>query len=289
MANPSNDRPDFTTYGLSCVRWIPGPMRQPDHHNEIQINLLKRGRVTYVLGGNTVHVKPGRLTAFWAAIPHQITDYEDETEYFVATLPLAWFLQCQLPDVLVRPLMRGEVVEDPSSDRAGFDTALFQQWEDDMRKDSPVIREIVTVEMKTRMQRLAVAWESVKTVAKRRPGAKVQLNGLNKVERMVCYIAQNYMEPITAADIGRVAGLHPNSAMRLFKKTFSTTLIDHLTHHRVFHAKRLLATTDQKIVDIAFSSGFNSISRFNEAFRRASGCTPRAYRVEHAGETPELA
>ena len=289
MANPSNDRPDFTTYGLSCVRWIPGPMRQPDHHNEIQINLLKRGRVTYVLGGNTVHVKPGRLTAFWAAIPHQITDYEDETEYFVATLPLAWFLQCQLPDVLVRPLMRGEVVEDPSSDRAGFDTALFQQWEDDMRKDSPVIREIVTVEMKTRMQRLAVAWESVKTVAKRRPGAKVQLNGLNKVELMVCYIAQNYMEPITAADIGRVAGLHPNSAMRLFKKTFSTTLIDHLTHHRVFHAKRLLATTDQKIVDIAFSSGFNSISRFNEAFRRASGCTPRAYRVEHAGETPELA
>jgi AraC-like DNA-binding protein len=289
MANSTNERPDFTTYGLSCVRWIPGPMRQPDHHNEIQINLLKRGRVTYVLGGNTVHVKPGRLTAFWAAIPHQITDYEEETEYFVATLPLAWFLQCQLPDVLVRPLMRGEIVEDPSADRTGFDTALFQQWEEDMRKDSAAIREIVTVEMKTRMQRLAIAWESVKTPAKRRAGAKVQLNGLNKVERMVCYIAQNYMEPITADDIGRVAGLHPNSAMRLFKKTFSTTLIDHLTHHRVFHAKRLLATTDQKIVDIAFSSGFNSISRFNEAFRRACACTPRAYRDEHAGETPELA
>jgi AraC-like DNA-binding protein len=288
MASPTNDRPDFTTYGLSCVQWIPGPMRQPDHHNEIQINLLKRGRVTYVLGGSTVQVKPGRFTAFWAAIPHQIIDYEEETEYFVATLPLAWFLQCQLPDVLVRPLMRGEVVEDPSSHRAAFDTALFQQWEEDLRKNCPVIREIVTIEMKTRMQRLAVASESARTGAKPRHRAKVQLNGLNKVERMVCYIAQNYMEPITAADIGRVAGLHPNSAMRLFKKTFSTTLIDHLTHHRVFHAKRLLATTDQKIVDIAFSSGFNSISRFNEAFRRASGCTPRAYRVEHAGETPEI-
>jgi AraC-like DNA-binding protein len=43
----------------------------------------------------------------------------------------------------------------------------------------------------------------------------------------------------------------------------------------------LLATTDQKIVDIAFQSGFNSISRFNEAFRRGCGCTPRAFRAEH--------
>lgn len=69
--------------------------------------------------------------------------------------------------------------------------------------------------------------------------------------------------------------------MRLFKRVFGTTLIDHLTHHRIFHAKRLLTTTDQKIVDVAFSSGFSSISRFNEAFRRACGCTPRAYRLDH--------
>jgi AraC family transcriptional regulator, melibiose operon regulatory protein len=282
MARLTSDRPDFTTYGLSCVRWNPGPMQRPDHHNEIQINMLSRGRVTYLLGGSTVEVKTNRLTAFWAAIPHQIIDYEAATEYFVATLPLAWFLQSQLPDALVQPLMRGEVVEEPQPDRADFDTALFRQWEGDLRKNSRVIREIVTVEMKTRLQRLALALESAKADPRpRRLPAKLQVSGLNKVEQMVCHIAQNYMEPITAADIGRVAGLHPNSAMRLFKKTFGTTLVDHLTHHRIFHAKRLLATTDQKIVDIAFSSGFNSISRFNEAFRRASGCTPRAFRAEH--------
>jgi AraC-like DNA-binding protein len=70
--------------------------------------------------------------------------------------------------------------------------------------------------------------------------------------------------------------------MSLFKKAFGTTLIDYLTHHRISHAQRLLATTDAKIVEIAFSSGFNSISRFNEAFRRACNCTPREYRRQHA-------
>jgi AraC-like DNA-binding protein len=101
---------------------------------------------------------------------------------------------------------------------------------------------------------------------------------------MACLIARRYTEQLTAAEIGREMGLHPNYAMGLFKKAFGTTLIEYLTHHRVSHAQRLLATTDEKIVDVAFGSGFNSISRFNEAFRRSCGCTPRAYRLQHAAK-----
>ena len=39
------------------------------------------------------------------------------------------------------------------------------------------------------------------------------------------------------------------------------------------------------MISVALSSGFNSISRFNEAFRRACGCTPRQYRKEHRSLT----
>jgi AraC-like DNA-binding protein len=105
---------------------------------------------------------------------------------------------------------------------------------------------------------------------------------LNRVERMACLIAQRYTEQLTVAEIGKEVGLHPNYAMGLFKKAFGTTLIDYLTHHRISHAQRLLATTQEKIVEVAMKSGFNSISRFNEAFRRACGCTPGQYRAQHA-------
>jgi AraC family transcriptional regulator, melibiose operon regulatory protein len=281
MAKFENDRPNFTSYGLTCVRWNPSPMQRPDHHNEIQLNMLRRGRVTYMIGARKIKVQTGRLTAFWAAIPHQIIDYEKDTEYFVATLPLAWFLQSQLPDSIVHPLMRGEVISEPLSARAGFDTALFEQWEEDLKGNSRIIRDIVTREMETRLRRLAATLEAEPAVKKPRVAAKIQVGALNKVEQMVCFIAQNYVEPITITDIGKAVTMHPNSAMRLFKRVFGTTLIDHLTHHRIFHSKRLLATTDQKIVDVAYSSGFSSISRFNEAFRRACGCTPRDYRKDH--------
>jgi len=275
------DRPDFTPYGLTCVRWNPSPMRRPDHHNEIELNMLQSGWLTYLLGGRKVRIEAGHLSAFWAAIPHQIIDYGDKTEYFVATLPLAWFLQCRLPEPLVQPLMRGEVLSDTGTDRMAADPTLFAQWERDLQNDKREIRDIVILEMEARLRRLAASLPTPAKAKQRRLRLALQDGGLNKVEQMACLVAQRYCEQLTVAEISEAVGLHPNYAMNLFKKAFGTTLIDYLTTHRVSHAQRLLVTTDDKIVEIAFGSGFNSISRFNEAFRRACGCTPREYRVHH--------
>ena len=279
------NRPDFTPYGFTCVRWNPSPMRRPDHHNEIELNMLHAGWVTYLLGGRKVRVEAGHLSAFWAAIPHQIIDYDRATEYFVATIPLSWFLQCRLPERIVQDLMRGEVLSDLNPSRTSFDTALFAQWEIDLESGRKEAKDIVMLEMEARLRRLASSIPSSTVQKKRTQHLSLQAGGLNKVEEMACLVAQRYTEQLTVAEISQAVKLHPNYAMNLFKKAFGTTLIDYLTHHRVSHAQRLLSTTDEKIVDIAFASGFNSISRFNEAFRRACGCTPREYRVEH--ETSE--
>jgi AraC family transcriptional regulator, melibiose operon regulatory protein len=98
---------------------------------------------------------------------------------------------------------------------------------------------------------------------------------------MACFIAQNYTQPLTAEMISRHVSLHPNYAMALFQQTFGTTLIKYATEHRLSHAQRLLVSTSESIVNIAFDSGFGSLSRFNEAFRKAFGCTPREYRRLH--------
>lgn len=278
-------RPDFTPYGFTCVRWSPSPMRRPDHHNEIELNLLYAGWVTYLLGGHKVRFEVGRLGLFWAALPHQIIDYAADTEYFVATIPLSWFLQCALPERLAQPLMRGEVMMEPSNRRAAFDNALFAEWENDLATGRAGTKDIVMLEMEARLRRLAGSLSSTAAQKRQKQRLSLQAGGLNKVEQMACVVAQRYLEPLTVDEISQAVKLHPNYAMNLFKKTFGTTLIDYLTHHRISHAQRLLATTEEKIVEIAFASGFSSISRFNDAFRRACGCTPREYRIAH--ETSE--
>jgi AraC-like DNA-binding protein len=101
---------------------------------------------------------------------------------------------------------------------------------------------------------------------------------LSKAEQMACYIAQRYTEPLSVEEISRCVGLHPGYAMTLFQKTFGMTLVGYVTQHRVAHAQRLLATSDKKVLPIAIESGFGSLSRFNEVFRRLCGCTPREHR-----------
>jgi AraC-like DNA-binding protein len=276
-------RPDFAPYGFACVRWHPTPMRRPDRHNEIELNFLESGWVTYLLGGQKIRIEAGQLSAFWAAIPHQIIGYGDEPAYFVATIPLAWFLQCKLPDELVHCLLHGGVVSEREGHHNRSDAQLFSQWESDLAKGNTGIMKVVLLEMEARLLRFALAANHSGGVSKMNRKHRVVISdgGLNKVEQMACLIAQRYAEQLTIETIGRAVGLHPNYAMTLFRKAFGTTLIDHLTQHRVSHAQRLLATTDQKIVDVALNSGFGSISRFNDAFRRACGCSPRDYRHRH--------
>jgi transcriptional regulator GlxA family with amidase domain len=59
------------------------------------------------------------------------------------------------------------------------------------------------------------------------------------------------------------------------------TLIDYISQHRVNHAQRMLVTSDESILNVAFSSGFHSLSRFNAVFKTYAGCTPRTYRRNH--------
>ncbi len=283
MVRFNPDRPDFAPYGFTCVRWAPTPMRRPDRHNEIEINYLESGWLTYWYGGRKIRLEAGQLTAFWAAIPHQITDFGEESDYFVVTIPLAWFLNCKLPDSLVQPLLHGQMIVAPEVTPPWPDGMLLDNWVRDLASGETLQARAAMMEIEARLLRLALTcpeWKAVGTPTVRRRSTLYE-GGLSKAEQIACLIAQRYTEPLTVEEIAKSVGLHPNYTMSLFHKVFGTTLVSSLTQHRVSHAQRLLATTDMKVLDVANASGFGSLSRFNEAFRKGCGCSPRDYRQLH--------
>lgn len=275
-------RPDLAPYGFTCELWKAVVMRRPDRHDEIELNLLLHGSLTYLLGGTRVTLQEGRLGAFWAAMPHQIIGSERNPEYYVITLPLAWVLQCQLPSTLVDRLLSGRFVIETRSIRSRFDldVALCRQWERDLsgrdRQPSPE----TALELQARLLRFATAVAdagSTRHPARALHGAASAV----KAEQMASYIARHYREPLSIDEMARETHLHPNYAMTLFKRTFHTTLNDYLTRYRIAQAQRLLATTDKKVIDVALESGFRTPSRFYDAFQRACNCSPTAYRKQH--------
>lgn len=283
MTSFDPSRPSFAPYGFTCQRWTPVPMKRADRHNEIELNLLKHGSLTYLLGGNTVTIPAGRLAVFWAAIPHQIISSTDKTEYFVATIPLSWFLQCQFPAHFIDAILHARVVLDPEPRTRGGDLEMFERWVHDLEEPQPTRRRVAFLEIEARLLRFALAVPVEIPTGRSRKADQVMIEtgGLNRVEQMACFIAQHYTERLTAEQISQSAGLHPNYAMALFKKALGITLIDCVTQHRVSHAQRLLATTDEKIIEVAMNSGFASLSRFHEAFKKSCGCSPKEYRTRH--------
>ena len=280
MARFDPSRPDFAPYGLTVERWTPTLMPRPDRHNEIEMNLLERGSVTYFLGGAKVTVEAGRMSLFWAAIPHQIINVGDETNYYVATVPLAWFLQWNLPARLVEPILHGRVVCEMRSNESRRDVETFGRWQRDLARTTQAKRRVVLLEIEARLLRLAMALP-VERAPWRSKTPSMESPALSKAEEIACFLAKNYQRPLSAAEVGKAVRLHPNYAMNLFKKVFTITLTEYLTQHRLSHAQRLLATTGGKILGIAMESGFGSVSRFNDAFRQSFVCSPRAYRQEH--------
>jgi AraC-like DNA-binding protein len=176
----------------------------------------------------------------------------------------------------------GETVVEPDEGSLASDRPRFELWSEDVQTGSEDRCHTSLLEIEARLRRLAlsvVAEEKGRSRGKS-PGMSDERH-LSRAEQMACYIAQNYTQPLTAETIGQHVHLHPNYAMALFQQTFGTTLIKYVTEHRLAHAQRLLVTTEELIVNIAFSAGFGSLSRFNEAFRRSFGCTPREYRKLH--------
>jgi AraC-like DNA-binding protein len=108
---------------------------------------------------------------------------------------------------------------------------------------------------------------------------------VKEFNKLLEYINENYMQPITLEDAAVNIGFSKYYFSRLFKQYTEYTFCDYLTIRRIRAAKELLVDADYSIMDIAMNTGFSSISTFNRVFKEAEGCTPSAFRAKRNEET----
>lgn len=267
-------RAQFRPYGLTCERWTPTRMGRPDRHNEIELNYLPGGSLTYLVQDRRVMLPAHRLAVFWGLTAHQIVDFELGEPYFVCTIPFSVFLEWNLPAPFVDRMLKGEVLVEPQDDHAASDASLFGRWIDDVGSQDTAA--VMLLELRARLSRMALAFRrDAHPESRPLPLASPEIS---QVERLAVYIGRHFRSPIRAADIGRAVGLHPDYANAVFKRAFRMTLGEYITAERVAYASRQLVTTSLPVTEIAYASGFHSVSRFNAAFRKINGCTPREFR-----------
>lgn len=95
------------------------------------------------------------------------------------------------------------------------------------------------------------------------------------------FIHSNYQNKISIEDMAGKINLSPYHFCRFFKRFSGETPFDYLNHYRINHAARLLCSTNKKIMDIAFESGYANFSYFIKLFKQIKGCTPSVFRKNH--------
>jgi len=102
------------------------------------------------------------------------------------------------------------------------------------------------------------------------------------VAAAIAFLRGNVARPLHVADVARASGLSLSTLKARFKTVVGRPVHAELQRLRIDQARRLLATTELPIKQVAALVGFHDISHFTTAFRRLTGMPPGRYRTQAA-------
>ncbi len=99
-----------------------------------------------------------------------------------------------------------------------------------------------------------------------------------KLRPALLYLEEHCCQPLTLEQVARVVYLSPSRFRHLFQETMHVGFKEYLTGLRYQRAKRMLATTQTPVAEVALACGFSNLYRFYNLFRQRDNMTPAQYR-----------
>ncbi|MCQ6558417.1 AraC family transcriptional regulator [Paenibacillus mendelii] len=99
-------------------------------------------------------------------------------------------------------------------------------------------------------------------------------NQMNRLKLALNYMTSHYPDTIPVKSLADLSNMSLYYFCRYFKSVTGCTPVEYLNRLRISKAETLLATTDKRVIDIAFEVGFNSLNYFSEMYRRTKGISP---------------
>lgn len=98
------------------------------------------------------------------------------------------------------------------------------------------------------------------------------------IRRVHTYLTEHLSERITIEALSREFLMNTTTLKSAFKRVYGSSIAQHMKQHRMEAAAARLTQTQDDIAAIAKAVGYESQSRFTEAFREVYGEVPTEYR-----------
>ena len=99
------------------------------------------------------------------------------------------------------------------------------------------------------------------------------------------FIEAHVSEELSLGKVARATNTSPNYFSEKFKEATGVNFVKYVARARFEKASALLPDSDLRISEIAFATGFQSLSQFNRVFRKFSGKSPTEYRAAERRKT----
>lgn len=91
-------------------------------------------------------------------------------------------------------------------------------------------------------------------------------------------IMNRFPEHITIEQASKISGVSKSKLKADFQKEYGMSYYSYFRKEKMKLAAQLLLETEQKIIEIAETVGYENSSKFAKAFSDVIGCTPSEYR-----------
>lgn len=248
-------------------------------HNKLELFLILRGEMTYVLSGTQYHLGEKDFIFSNPYEIHSIRQASADCKVVLIKIDLSSF----------KKLLSSE-------------ESIYFQWEEtdnnrsseQYKKIVDCIRKILTFATNQESAFLAYIYQNIleililllknhHTSAKNKLSSQ-KLQQTKKSSEIMEYLNEHYMEPITLNTVAKNLYLSAPYVSKIFKDSFHVGFLEYLNHLRIQKSLYSVGYTNEYILDIAIANGFNNTKTFSRIFRQEMGMTPTEYRRLHIGQ-----
>ncbi len=117
---------------------------------------------------------------------------------------------------------------------------------------------------------------------------RTQRTRVERLNRLMDYVEQNYMHKLQLSEFAQREGLTMSYLSHFIKENLNQTFQNYVTDVRFQRARKLLLSTDMRIIDICLECGFSDSRYLTQAFLQNTGMRPEEYRRQSKHEYPKL-
>ncbi len=273
------NRPGFAVFAeRTRISDYPGARVLCHWHDDLEFVCVRKGRLRYEVGGESVALCAGEGLFINADQPHGAEGYPGEDcEYFAMVLhPALLEPSAYLRENFVRPLSANGAFAflklSPAVDWQQTVLQCVRAACEMMEGDEPAAELSV----------MSLAFRAMALLSRHMPAPgplslEADIRPL-PLRRMLGYVRGHYAEKLCVGDIARAGGVSVSACCEAFRRYTGQTPVGYLTRYRLQKGMEQLLNPNLSVAEVASSVGFASASYFAECFKRYVHTTPLAYR-----------